>query len=267
MAEPVSKTVKSRIRKVVNETGDYLVQIQHKSTIVSTDQSGEYINDPQLHTSADILSEERLSKEISVVSSFPIYTETTGVQTISSELMWIIDPIDASNQYHHQLPMFTISVAFCHSTNFEPYWGLVYAPALNLFYEAERDKGAYCNDKKIRCSDSKSLDDMLVGISAYRSFERIKKLNIYYFLNSNLKQIRQFGCPSLDLCFVAEGRLDARIVAGHKVWDIAAAKLIATEANAILQELETGKIASLRTPVIICGNQENNKKIVSKLHE
>jgi myo-inositol-1(or 4)-monophosphatase len=215
MSEPISETVRSTIRKAVKETGDYLVQIQHKSKIVSVDQEGEYIDDPQLHTSADELSEERLLTAIRAVSTFPVCTETTGVQTDSSEWRWIVDPIDASTQYHHQLPLFTISVALCHGPVFSPHWGLVYAPKLNLVYEANKGKGAYCNGQKIHCSDPKSLDEMFVGISAYRSFERTKKLDLFHSLISHLKQIRQLGCPSLDLCFVADSRLDARIVAGY----------------------------------------------------
>jgi len=266
MNTPICETIRSTIRKVVKETGDYLVQIQHESEILSFNQSIEYVNDPQLHTRADELSEKRISKAIASVSSFPVYTEETGIQHISSEWIWIIDPIDGSTQYHHGLPLFTISVALCRSANFEPYWGLVYAPAMNLFYEAEKGKGAYCNDQKIHCSDPKSLDEMFVGISAYRSFERVKKLSLFQSLISCLKQIRQLGCPSLDLCFVADGRLDVRIVAGHKVWDVAAAMLISTEAEAVLRDLETGKIASLDTPILVGGDPKNIEKIISSLH-
>ncbi len=266
MVEPVSETIMSTIRKAVKDTGDWLVQIQHKSEILSVNQSIEYANDPQLHTRADELSEKRMSKAIASVSSFPVYTEETGIQHICSEWTWIIDPIDGSTQYHHRLPLYTISLSLCRSANFEPYWGLVYAPAMNLFYEAEQGKGAYCNGRKIHCSNSKSLDEMFVGISAYRSFERVKKLSLFHSLISHLKQIRQLGCPSLDLCFVADGRLDARIVAGHKVWDVSAAMLIATEAEAVLRDLETGNIASLDTPVLAGGNPQNVEKIMSSLH-
>ncbi len=244
---------KTYLRKAVKATGQDLIRIQARSKILRVDRIGEYRKDPQLHTKGDAISESRICVAIRKVSNFPIMTEETGFLADPADFIWVLDPIDGSTQYHHGLPLYAISVALCCAKSFEAIWGIVYAPMLGLFYEASIGKGAFCSNRKIKSMRSKREDNLLVSISAFRSFERVGKQQVFQNLITSLSQVRQFGCPSLEICYVADGRLDARVVAGFKLWDVAAASLIAREAGCVFVTMEDGQPVIPTTQIAIAG--------------
>jgi len=124
--------------------------------------------------------------------------------------------------------------------------GAVYAPALNLLFTAAREQGARCNGRSIRVSRVNHLPEALVLTGAdLRSPCRLPPFAFFEALASAVQRVRILGSAALDLCRVASGEADAYFESGIFLWDIAAARLVVTEAGgrgAILRVFENGAL-------------------------
>lgn len=138
--------------------------------------------------------------------------------------VWVIDPIDGSNNYIHHLPGFAISL--CYYYQGKAMVALVYDPLHDELYTAIRNKGALLNQHRIEISRCKALGEALCGVES-RSEDSLKFI-------SQVGSIRKFGCVSLTLCYVASHRLDLAVCQSPNIWDCAAGCLIAEEAGARL---------------------------------
>ena len=148
-----------------------------------------------------------------------------STQTLPEESdVWVIDPIDGSNNYIHHLPGFTISL--CYYYNGTPMVALVYDPLHDELYTAVRNKGALLNQHRIEVGHCKSLKEALCGIEG--------KTEDTFSIAPTCHSIRKFGCVSLTLCYVAAHRFDLAICQSPNIWDCAAGCLIAEEAGARL---------------------------------
>ena len=148
----------------------------------------------------------------------------------SSEITWYIDPIDGTTNFLYALPNWAVSIGSADEHG--PLAGVVYIPALNEMFTATRGGGAFLNDQRIQCNDISDVSQALVctGFS-YSAANRTVQARRVSRLIHNIRDIRRFGAASIDLCFVACGRLDAYFEENLFPWDIAAGELIAREAG------------------------------------
>jgi myo-inositol-1(or 4)-monophosphatase len=207
----------------------------------------------ELVTTADLRSDELIREHLE--SEFPRHRFMSEEAVVEGEFdfsgpVWIIDPIDGTANYAHRHPYVSISVAL--AVDGEPCVGVVCAPFLREVYTAIQGAGATCNGCPIRVSDVSELRLALVGTGfphdrtdVTASIERVRRLVTV------CQDIRRAGSPALDISWVAAGRLDAHCET-LAPWDIAAARLIATEAGAVCGNLATGA-ASL--PSALCGEE------------
>jgi myo-inositol-1(or 4)-monophosphatase len=195
----------------------------------------------ELVTTADLGSDQMIREYLG--SRFPRHRFFTEEGTVANRFdfagpVWIVDPIDGTSNYAHGHPYVSISIAL--AVDGEPCAGVVHAPFLGETYTAIRGGGATRNGRPIRVSRVTELDRALVGTGfphdrsdLTRPMERVRRLL------TACQDIRRGGSPSLDIAWVACGRLDAHCES-LAPWDIAAAGLIATEAGAIRGNLLPG---------------------------
>jgi myo-inositol-1(or 4)-monophosphatase len=192
---------------------------------------------------ASIVTEVDLASEnliISIITSdFPehnIVAEETGFRDHNSSYTWIIDPIDGTSNFAVGLPWFGILI--CLMKDFDPILSGVYLPFYNKMYVAEKNKGAVCNEKKIKCSLEKELRNVLIAYSLDFSNNDKKLDQEMKFMREFVKHSRNLRATNsvLDMCYTAEGRLGASINQTCKIWDIAAPYLIAQESGAIVTD-------------------------------
>jgi myo-inositol-1(or 4)-monophosphatase len=262
---PLTSQQSEFIVSLLHRTGAELLRIQGQSVVVSVDRENEFANDPQIHTDADLWADEQIRQGLHEITTYPVCSEEGSQLRFEGDYSWIIDPIDGSAQYHRRLPYFAISVALWSNTVRAPVWGAVHAPALDLTYIGKSGDGATCNGMPIHAASTEHFDDLFVSISAYRSFERVGRVDLFRDLVTVLKQVRQFGCPSLDLCFVADGRLDARVVAGFEIWDVAAGHIIGSEAGAHFRSAESGELAGTESDVALVASDQACSLICDRL--
>ncbi|QYJ92384.1 inositol-1-monophosphatase [Shewanella spartinae] len=171
----------------------------------------------------------------------------------NSDYMWIVDPLDGTNNFVRGIPHFAVSIAVQHKGKTEV--AVVYDPVRDELFTAVRGKGAKLNDFRIRVSKASDLDDAIVGtgfpFKAKQHTETYMKLFASTF--SQCADLRRAGSAALDLAYVAAGRMDAFFEIGLKPWDIAAGDLIVREAGGTVTDF-TGNHGYMGSGNIIAGS-------------
>ena len=163
---------------------------------------------------------EELSKS---KKNYSFLSEEIGtILNKDKENVWIIDPIDGTTNFLHGIPHFAISIAL--QSKEEIISGLIFDPIKDEMFFAEKNKGAYLNNFRLRVSNKNSIEDCLFS-SNHQGFK---------FSNLNM---RCSGCASLDLAYVASGRMDGFFHNGINLWDVAAGKIIIEEAGGFVNNI------------------------------
>ena len=175
-------------------------------------------------TKTDKYVEKILIEELSKTKkNYSFLTEETGViKNKDKENIWIIDPIDGTTNFLHGIPHFAICIA--HQSKGEILSGLIFDPIKDEMFFAEKDKGAFLNNQRLRVSKKNSLDDCL--FSSNHEGVRFSDLNMRYG-----------GCAALDLAYVAAGRLDGFFHNKINLWDVAAGEILVKEAGGIVTDI------------------------------
>jgi myo-inositol-1(or 4)-monophosphatase len=180
----------------------------------------------------DESSEKKIIETIR--SSFPehnIYAEEGGNYEKKSNYTWIIDPLDGTTNYLHSIPVFAISIALKH--NDQTLLGVVYDPVHNDIFYAENGQGTFLNDTTVNVSQKNKLNESFIATGF--PFKSKHKLNNYLSVFRNIFNscigMRRMGAAAIDLAYVACGRFDGFWEIGLAPWDIAAGKILVTEAG------------------------------------
>ena len=205
-------------------------------------------------TEMDIKAEEMIMKTIR--ARFPehgILTEESFEQKSGSGYRWIIDPLDGTTNYSHGFPVFCVSIAL--EMEGEIILGVVFNPMLNELFTAEKGKGAYLNNKRIRVSGISELTKSLLATGFPYDVRTSPDNNISHFANFavRVQAIRRAGSAALDMCYVACGRFDGFWELKLKPWDTAAAMLIIKEAGGIVTDFK-GSAFSLYSGETLASN-------------
>lgn len=147
------------------------------------------------------------------------------------DMNWIVDPLDGTTNFIHGVPSYAVSIALEHQG--EVILGVVHEVSRDECFSAIRDGGSYLNGKRIGVSQRESLSESLVGTGfPVYNFERMSGFMsaLEYFIR-NTHGVRRIGAASVDLCYLACGRLDAFFEYNLHPWDVAAGALIVKEAG------------------------------------
>jgi len=175
-------------------------------------------------TKTDKHVEKILIEELSKTKkNYSFLSEEVGsIKNKDQENVWIIDPIDGTTNFLHGIPHFAICIAL--QSKKEIVSGLIFDPIKDEMFFAEKNKGAFLNNHRLRVSNKNSLEDCLFS----SNHEGVK----YSDLN-----MRSSGCAALDLAYVASGRLDGFFQNKINLWDVAAGALLVEEAGGIVNDL------------------------------
>jgi myo-inositol-1(or 4)-monophosphatase len=191
-----------------------------------------------LVTEADIKSEAAIIETIA--QSFPdhaILAEESGSRTGRGG-RWIIDPLDGTTNFAHNLPLFCVSIAFASDDAVEA--GFVLAPLLGELFVATKGAGAQLNGTPISVSNTATLSDsLLVTGFPYDHLELFDELMARFSRCLAAAQgLRRLGSAALDLCYIACGRFEGYWEEFIQLYDVAAGSLIAQEAGAVVTDFD-----------------------------
>jgi len=191
-----------------------------------------------------------------------ILAEESGQQG-ASDVTWIIDPLDGTTNFLHRIPHFAVSIGIQVKGRLEH--GVIYAPCTQDLYVASRGSGAMLNNRRIRVSNCKDLNDALVGTGVPLREENLDRyLPMLRQVAAQTAGVRRAGAAALDLAYVAAGRLDAFWELGLKPWDIAAGIILVTEAGGLVSDPQGSEI-SLETGDILASNIKLGSQVAAIL--
>ena len=217
------------------------------------DQNIRYKGEVDLVTEADEKAEQKI-KEV-LQEAFPTYeilTEESGRLEGEGEDCWIVDPLDGTTNYAHELPIFAASIAL--EREGEVVLGVVHDPMAQETYVARRGSGATLNGQSIRVSDTDELIQALLATGfPYDRQDMQPTLDLFGRFAVLSQSMRRLGSAALDLCYVAAGRLDGYYERGVWPWDIAAGALILEEAGGKVTDYQ-GRRLDLEGREIVASN-------------
>ena len=200
-------------------------------------------------TNSDLRAEKIIIEELKKAKpNYSIISEEYGIENNKDKNnIWIIDPIDGTVNFLHGVPHFAISIAL--KSNDEIISGLIFDPIKNEMFYAEKNNGAYFNNKRVRVSKKNHINDCL------------------FVTGGNIKSepdliYRKSGCAALDMAYVASGRYDGFFQHDLNLWDIAAGIILVNEAGGILNEIDLSVNKNIK---IIASSPDINAKLVEKL--
>ena len=179
---------------------------------------------------------------------------------------WIVDPLDGTTNFLHGIPHFAVSIAL--ERNGAITAGVVYNPANDELFVGEHGKGAFLNDKRMRVAARQRLAEAVVacGLPHYGRGDLKLARNEIAAAQAHFAGLRRYGAATLDLAWIAAGRLDAYWERDLAPWDLAAGSLLVREAGGFVSDLDGGD-AIFAKGQIAAGNDTMHRELLRLLKE
>jgi myo-inositol-1(or 4)-monophosphatase len=217
-------------------------------------------------SAADTRAEEILREELTRARpGYSFVGEETGRHEGPDKThTWIVDPLDGTLNFLHGIPHFAISIGLEREGSIVA--GLVYNPATDELYTAERGKGAFLNDQRLRVAGRARFSDAVVACALphpSRGDVALEQTE-HAAVQNAVAGLRRYGTASLDLAWVAAGRFDAYWERKLHPWDIAAGIILVREAGGFVSDVE-GRDKMLTSGDIVAGNDAMHRALLRTL--
>ncbi|OUD15772.1 inositol monophosphatase [Thioflexithrix psekupsensis] len=239
--------------KAAHEAGKELLKAQKRRLELHIENKGDkdFVSEVDRHAERIII--DMLSR---AYPSHSFLAEESGSQAAKygdSEYEWVIDPLDGTTNFLHGHPQFSVSIALKKDNRL--LLGLVHDPLRDELFYAERGKGCYLNNQRLRVSTPISLNDTLLATGFPFKYQQHLEayLNMFKALFAQVADIRRAGSAALDLAYLAAGRVDGFWEIGLKPWDIAAGVLLIEEAGGLVTDFG-GSHHYFETGNLVAGN-------------
>lgn len=228
------------IESIIVDAGTILLEKQKDVTVSCKDGAKNTV------TEADLASEAFITTKIK--EQFPghlvLGEEAHQDVSLDAEHLWIIDPLDGTNNYASGMPHFSISIAYCEKG--EVIAGSVYDPSRKELFSAVKNSGAYLNGEKISVAQRETLAEALICTGFYydrgqmmeETLEAIKRL-----FHKGIRGLRRSGSAALDLAWTAAGRFDGFFEYELHPWDFAAGILLVAEAGGVGSDIDGSSLS------------------------
>ncbi len=217
-------------------------------------------------SNADLAAEQTLMEELAKGRpGYGFLGEEKGlVEGTDKTHTWIVDPLDGTTNFLHAIPHFAVNVAL--ERDGQVVAAVTHNPITNDTFWAERGKGAYNNDKRLRVAARRRLEDCVLatGIPFMGKPGHAQFLKELHQVSGRVAGVRRFGSAALDLAWVASGRFDAYWERDLKPWDVAAGVLLVTEAGGKVSAVD-GSPLDLHHPTILAANLELHPLLAERI--
>ncbi|MGN6464010.1 MAG: inositol monophosphatase family protein [Rhizobiaceae bacterium] len=226
---------------------------------VSLKGPGDYVS--QADRKAEKIVHDELSRARPGYSF--LMEESGAVKGSDDQHRWLVDPLDGTTNFLHGIPVFAVSIALERQGVLVA--GLVYNPAMDELYTAERGGGAFLNDRRLRVAARRNLNDCVIGTGVPHLGQGDHGRYLVELRNvmGEVSGIRRLGAASLDLAYVAAGRLDGFWEAGLHPWDVGAGTLLIREAGGFVSDKEGGP--DIGPGGVVAGNEAIHGALIKTL--
>ena len=180
-----------------------------------------------------------------------VLAEEAHTGDVNAEHLWIVDPLDGTNNFAHKIPHYAVSVAYYREGRAE--CGIVYNPVRDEWHVAARGQGAFQDGRPVKVSEETALDRALIGVGFYYNRGALMEATLEAIgdlKRSAIHGIRRFGTASLDLCMVAMGMFGAYFELEVSPWDFAAGRLFVEEAGGRVTTCLGEPLPTARTDIL-----------------
>jgi myo-inositol-1(or 4)-monophosphatase len=191
-----------------------------------------------------------------------LLTEESGFLQGDPDWLWIVDSLDGTGNFANFNPFFSVCIALMHKS--ELLLGVVYAPAIDEFYFAEKGKGAYLNGVKIQVSGISNLSQSYVLYCEGGDKDRGRTGELLQKVYPRVTDIRKLGSAGLETAWVAAGKREAYFSTRIEPWDVAPGVLLVHEAGGRVSDFQ-GKPWKPQTSDLLFSNKKLHAKILGLL--
>ncbi|MCH9667118.1 MAG: inositol monophosphatase [Actinomycetia bacterium] len=221
-------------------------------------------------TEVDLAIERRVVAELTRLTGIGVHGEEFGGESLESELVWVLDPIDGTFNYAAGLPMAAILLGLL--ADGQPVLGLTWLPFTAQRYTAMVGGPVRCNGEAVECLEPTVLAESVVGIGTFNVESRGRypgryRAAVLENLSRECSRMRMHGATGIDLAYVAAGILGGAISFGHHIWDHAAGVALVRAAGGVVTELsgEPWTVSSPSALVAAPGVHEQMLEIISSV--
>lgn len=221
----------------------------------------------------DLVTEADKAAELLIASrlrsAFPDHDllgeEGSRSENTGARFRWVIDPLDGTTNFAHNLPTFAVSIAVEDAG--QPVAGVIYDPMRNELFRAVKGGGASLNGEPIRVSRTKHVNSSILVTGFSHTLEkRRRQSQAWGAMLERARALRHTGSAALNLCYVAAGRLDGYWERGIQPWDVSAGALLVSEAGGHLSNREGGTFNAYER-VVVATNGLLHQELVAVLRE
>lgn len=219
-------------------------------------------------TEVDLLAEQIILSKISrVFPDHQIRSEEFGQNQNESDWLWLVDPLDGTNNYAIGMPLFGVSITLL----FEriPVLAVIYEPMTDRLYVASTGEGAVCNSHKISIHKSKPFQKARVGwIQGHAVQNEQKAVKLRHYIDVNTKRMMRLWAPTLQWCMLARGDLDGIIVYNSEGEDLYSGLLMVQEAGGIIIDYDGNPFKGMHSqPYLIACHPKHQAYFINMVKE
>jgi len=251
-----------QVTELTKEVGDFILAERKKNAELTIEVKGLH----DFVTYVDKTSEQKIVEKLSKILPEAGFIAEEGTSTKKGEKYnWIIDPLDGTTNFIHNLTPFAISIAL--QENDKVILGVVHELGLNECFYAWEGSSAYLNGKEISVSNKQTIEESLIATGfPYYDYKRMEPfLKTLEFFMENSHGVRRLGSAATDLAYVACGRFEAFYEYSLSPWDVAAGSFIVQQAGGIVSDF-SGDNNYIFGKEIIASNEPVFDKFLSKVN-
>lgn len=242
--------------QVVKEHFDYISVVEEKGSF------GDVV------TEIDYKAEKIILDEI--INVFPdhqIDSEESGNNGKASEWLWMIDPLDGTNNYAIGLPIFSLSITLMYKL--EPVLGVIYEPLVDRLYITSKDEGSFCNDRRLQVKKKEELRKGTIGwIQGHKVQNDKVAVRLRQHLDINFKRMMRLWAPTLQWCMLAKGDIDGIVLYNSEGDDLYSGVLMVKEAGGIVIDFDGNMFEGMNAePYLIACHPAHKEYFLSIVKE
>lgn len=237
---------------LVRETGQWIQSVVTKIELNDIIYKGK--ND--LVSYVDREAEAKLKEGLNLIfpeAEFIAEETANNYEEVGEGYYWVIDPLDGTTNFLHQLPIYAVSVGLI--LNKQPILGVIYEPNRDEMFSAALGKGAFLNGVPIHVSNQSDLSKSLLatGFPYYDFSYQDRYIDLLKILMRKSHGLRRMGAAAIDLAYTSCGRFEGFFEANLKPWDVAAGKILIEEAGGIVSNFSGGEDVIFKGEIIGAG--------------
>ncbi|MWV44304.1 inositol monophosphatase [Paenibacillus sp. HJL G12] len=263
MDQQVLQTAKELSVRIIRQAGqiakdkfDDIADVQIK------DEFGDVV------TEVDHLAEGVIIAEIQdVFPEHQIHSEEAGVIGADSDWLWLIDPLDGTNNFAIGLPVFSVSITLMYQQ--EPVLGVVYEPLTDRMFVSMKGEGTYCNDKPVHVKSSPHFPRGNIGwIQGHKVQNDPRAVQLRQFMDIRCKRMMRLWAPTLQWCMLAKGDLDGIVLYNSEGDDLYSGILMVKEAGGVVVDFDGNPFNGMSTePYIIACHPDHLHQLLQLVRE